>query len=444
MVKKLHQLTIESCRAYIQKELFEPKDYPVAPATSPGLIGVELETFPLRFGNAEKTLAKPVSLEETISCLKEVLQGLSIDWGKSPLAQEPLSPIRFPYGASFQYEPGGQIELVTPPCSSLPALIAQLDFQQKILADTTEKHGIHFAQVGTNPWFGAEQIGLQLDKPRYRALQEYFSEIGPYGIQMMRQTCSLHVNLDFGKEEQTQIKRLVATNLLVPFATAIFANSSILERKPTGKKSYRSFIWQQLDPKRSGIWIGKKCSLPSKEALVNAYLDFALQAPVLHIERLGDRIFPKETTFESWLENPIEGLYPSLPDLENHLSLLYPEIRPKGFLEIRTSDALSKDWQLAPAFFYTGLLYSDQALARTLDLLFPKGEAIESLWRKASFGFASPELLELSQSLMQLAIDGLGALPPAFVGEAAIAKLEAYFAHFTARGRSPADLEPLI
>lgn len=443
MGKSSEALTSEICREYIRQHLFEPKDTLRQTDGCPGLIGVELEAFPVRFSDVEKLKAVTVPLNAGNPPLYRLLEQQSAYAGGKMAAEgdETISEIRFPNGSSFQYEPGGQIETVTHPCQSLSELVSQLRFQQEILDRITQKNQIHFAQCGLNPWFNSHQIGLQLDLPRYRALQNYFSQIGSFGIQMMRQTCSLHVNLDLGQQDQTQTYRILATNLLAPFSTAIFANSGISAGRQCGRKSQRSFIWQQLDPKRTGIWLTQFSSaFPDKEVLIDAYTDFAFAAPIIYIQKFGDRVFPQRNTFSSWLQKPIEGVSPTLDDLKNHLSLLYPEVRPKGILEIRTADALPREWQTIPAFFYTGLLYSDRHLEKTMELLWPFSDSIDSIWRKASFGLASREILECSQALMKLAMDGLDHLPIKFVGEKNRQSLFAFYEEFTALGKSPSDL----
>lgn len=438
MTKKL---SLEACLDFIAQELFNPK-IPKDKTSNRGLIGVELEAFPVRFLDTEKTKATPVPLKNAGFSLHEELEKASApEGGKYDSIEKcSLSPIRFPNGSTFQYEPGGQVEIATHPCRSLDELIAQLRFQQNILNQITEEHQIHFAQIGTNPWFDSAQIGLQLDKPRYQALQKYFASLGPFGVKMMRQTCSLHVNLDLGDSDEKQVKRILVANLLAPFASAIFANSAILERNATPGKSYRSYLWQQLDPKRTGIqlWnIGK--TLPSKIQLIQSYFDFAMKVPVIHIKALGDRVFPAEFTFEKWLQYPIEGISPNLEDLENHLSLLYPEVRPKGFLEIRTADALPREWQLAPAFFYAGILYSEKTLEKSLEILLPFRHEMDSLWRIASYGFDTGKILEISKKLIVLALDGLGSISNEFAGIESQNNLNAFNETFTSLGKSVAD-----
>jgi len=442
MTKKL---SLENCLDFLAQELFNPK-IPKGEALKKDLIGVELEAFPIRFLDFEKTKATPVPLIGDKFSLQKALDKASVtEGGKIDLHENKNpSPIRFPNGSSFQYEPGGQIEIATRPCKSLPELVNQLQLQQDLLDQITKENEVDFAQIGTNPWFDSAQIGLQLDKPRYRALQKYFDSISPSGIKMMRQTCSLHVNLDLGSTEITQVRRIMAANLLSPFATAIFANSGILEQKKTTRKSHRSYLWQQLDPKRSGIQIPKSMSdLPSKAELIDCYLDFVINAPIIHIKTLGDRVFPEKFTFEYWLKNPIEGISPSLSDLENHLSLLYPEVRPKGFLEIRTADALPRKWQLVPAIFYVGILYSERSLEKSLELLLPFRKEIDSLWRQASLGFESDQLSNLSKKLMELAMDGLAGLSEEFVGIESQNNLIGFYEKFTLSGMTMADVNIL-
>ncbi|HSF55505.1 MAG TPA: glutamate-cysteine ligase family protein [Algoriphagus sp.] len=442
MKKPNEKLSLEICRDYIKKELFEPVFHTEISPNDPGLIGIELEVFPVRFSESDITKAFPVPLLGKPFSLFEELVNSSANFGGILKSGEKniISDIEFPNGNSFQFEPGGQVEIATAPCNSLPELTFKLQFCQDILDSISEKTGVSFAQIGTNPWFDTDQIGLQLDKPRYRALQKYFSGIGPFGIQMMRQTCSIHVNLDLGNAQETRVKRMVAANLLVPFATAIFANSGIIQGKVMERKSHRSYLWQNLDASRSGILgLGKSSRFPNLENLIDSYLDFAIKAPIIHVKSLGDRVFPESFTWKYWMQNPIEEISPTLDDFENHLSLLYPEVRPKGFLEIRTADALPKEWQLVPAFFYAGLLYSDDSLNKTIELLFPLANDIERLYREASFGFESERVLRISNQLMNIALESLSALPKEFVGEKAAGNLNAFFEKFTIQGKTVAD-----
>ena len=60
---------------------------------------------------------------------------------------------------------------------------------------------------------------------------------------------------------------------------------------------------------------------------------------------------------------------PELNDWVDHLSTLFPEIRLKQYLEVRSMDACSWKEICAPAAFWTGIIYEDTALNKSLDLM---------------------------------------------------------------------------
>jgi glutamate--cysteine ligase len=444
-------LTRDTSRNFIEEHLFDPA-YSQQKRKLPGetgFIGLELEAFPYTINNLDKSI-RPVRLNGSTGSLASALIRESKNYGgvAKYLDQRPrteseephIAIIDFPDGNSFQFEPGGQIEISTAPCDCIEAVNAQLRSQQDILSLVTQQENIHFGYFGTNPWFNVQEIGLQVNKPRFRALAHYFDGINPSGRQMMLQTCSLQVNVDLGEDDATRIKRMVAANLLAPFATALFANSSIIEGRVNGRKSYRSFIWQHLDPTRTGVsWMKRLSKTLNKDDLIDGYLDFALQAPIIYIDDFGDKVFPAGYTFEYWMANPIESLLPNITHLKNHLSLLFPEVRLKGYLELRSVDAPSPAWQMVPAMFYTGLLYSDQHLDKTLDLLLPFADQLPGLLDKASFGMEFDELFFTSKNLMRLAIEGFSALPGLFKKENDAKQLIAFFEHFTVNRKTPAD-----
>lgn len=349
-----------------------------------------------------------------------------------------IDKISFASGDNFQFEPGGQIEIATAPYPSLIQLEMHLKMMQDILEKIQEENPISFAQIGTHPFFTTEEIGLQLPKPRYRHLQGYFNSLHATGQQMMLQTCSQHINLDLGDKEEIQLIRIGVAQAISPFLTAIFAHSPILENTNSGKKSLRSILWRSLDPKRTGFWIPEKEDF-SKKAWIEAYAKMAFQAPLLNIKEIDDHWFGDKNTWGYWLEYKIEGREPSFSDWENHLSLLFPQVRMKGFLEIRATDALPRPWQIVPSAFLTGILYSEKTLFQAWEMLQPHIRKLDDLCQKASNGLEDEEIFLISLKLFQLAGEGLQSLPESFRSPAQIQQLENYFEHFILKRRTPSD-----
>src|SRR5262249_56848130 len=69
---------------------------------------------------------------------------------------------------------------------------------------------------------------------------------------MMYRTSTVQTNLDYC-DEADMVKKLRVSLALQPVTTAMFANSPFTEGKPYGFLSFRSEIWRDTDPGRSGM-----------------------------------------------------------------------------------------------------------------------------------------------------------------------------------------------
>ncbi len=442
-------LSIDTCRNYIEECLFGP---PVKSGSRQGgevgSVGVELECFPVVFHTEEKI--SPAKLYDNENSLTEILiQFSEKKEGKARYSNHNLErelqnlvvcAIDFPDGSSFQFEPGAQVEISTAPCQNIESVSEKINALQEILHEVSRQSNFRFVQVGSHPWFGADAIGMQLNKSRYNAMAKYFDRINDYGRQMMVQTSSLQVNLDTGGDWDTRIKRFVAANLIAPFASAIFANSSMIAGKASGYKSCRSYLWQHLDKTRTGVFNMEQLSKQlCKESLIDAYLQFALKAPIIYLEEFGAEVFDNDITFKYWLSHPIRGIEPSLAHFKNHLSLLFPEVRLKGYLELRSVDAPPTAWQMVPILFYCGLLYSGKHLDKTLELLLPFSSKLPSLMEKATRGLDSDEIFATGKKLISLSIEGFSSLPEAFKGNQSPKKAVLFAERFTMQRKTLAD-----
>ena len=100
---------------------------------------------------------------------------------------------------------------------------------------------------------------------------------------MMYRTCTVQTNLDFSSEAD-MVKKLRVSLALQPVATALFANSPFTEGKLNGYLSFRSEIWRDTDPDRTGMlpWAFE----PGMG--FERWVDYALDVPMYFIKR-GDR-----------------------------------------------------------------------------------------------------------------------------------------------------------
>ncbi len=322
-------------------------------------------------------------------------------------------------GGTLCFEPGGQLEYASSPTHSASLLINRLRAVVLPLRATAAAEGIALLAVGIDPRNPVESVPLQLECDRYLRMAEHFARIGRSGARMMRQTAAFQVSLDF---DDVPAARWRLLNALAPWVTAIFANSPTYAGEDTGHRSYRAHCWRTLDPRRTGM--------PYRDRReVETYLDFALAAPAILLPAVHGVFLP----FGDWLHR----VSPTLSEWESHLSTLFPEVRPRGHVEVRACDAVDAQWYSAPLALLTGLAYDDRAMRAALDLL-PAPDA-GLLERAGRFGLQDPVIASYSGDLIDVALTGCAALGPGFLQPSHLEEARAYFEQYTRRGRSPAD-----
>lgn len=440
-------LTYDDCYAWVYEKIFplRPADYCDKYPKWPGLVGIEVEMLPLYSDSLGQDKPNPVPLyngEQSLVKMLYSMQKDSPDWKyvASPEGSDHLMNVLLDDQDQLSFEPGGQLEFSSKPYPCLSyALRRMRDIQKKVDA-AAQAQGITLVQVGMNPWKSVDEIGLQMQKPRYRAMDAFFAAQGPHGQRMMRQTCTIQINLDFGDSEETLAKRYLLGNLLAPFATAIFANSPMLNGQANGLLSNRAETWQHMDPTRTGFpKLEKVIGTLSRKACVEAYLDWILKGRVVFSEGHDFKVMDGRFSFGDWINAGFLGTRPGLKDLQTHLSLQFPEVRARGFLELRSVDCQHRFWQAAPGAFYTGLLYDDQSLNRALDLLLPEFPKLGAHWQKAPRGLHDQEMARLSKKVSELAIEGFSRMPACYHGEESAQVMNAFYQHYTEKSLTPGD-----
>jgi glutamate--cysteine ligase len=236
---------------------------------------------------------------------------------------------------------------------------------------------------------------------------------GGLGLDMMLRTCTVQVNLDFASEAD-MVRKFRVSLALQPIATALFANSPFVEGEPSGFLSYRSHIWTDTDPDRTGI-------LPfvfEPGMGFERYVDHALDVPMYFVYRDGRYLDASGQSFRDFMAGRLPALpgeRPSLSDWADHLTTLFPEVRLKRFLEMRGADAGSWRTLCALPAFWVGLLYDDTALDAADELV--RGWTPEDhIYLRAQVPrtalathFRGRPLAELAREVVQIAKAGLAA-----------------------------------
>jgi glutamate--cysteine ligase len=440
-------MTPEKSYEWIQSKVFplQPETYRNQYPGFPGAVGLEIEMLPL-FDDSPSGTPRRVPLQGQKDSLASWLRKISIahGWERIESGTGPdqwLMGVKLDQGDNLSFEPGGQLEFSSRPYHCLSEAISRTTYIQSLLDKELQQLGnVSLLQVGINPWHSVDTIGLQMQKPRYLAMNEFFSKISDYGPRMMRQTCTVQVNLDFGRDETTMAKRFLASMLIAPISGAIFNYSAFESGKFTGVTGLRQRVWRHLDPSRTDIpKLDHLLQRLDKKACVDTWYDFTMNARVVFSTRHDYRVMHKPTTWSDWMANGIDGVKPEASDFETHLSLLFPEVRARGFLEMRSVDCQSRVWQFVPSGWWTGLLYDDRALDQVIEVMTPHIPELYSLLQKAETGLSDPKMAALAIKLVDIAQEGLKRLPACYFGGGALKGLEVFAEQFVRRGRVPAN-----
>ncbi|MET3472766.1 glutamate--cysteine ligase [Novosphingobium sp. 1529] len=322
-------------------------------------IGTEHEKFVYRTADhAAPSYDEPGGIRDLLMALTEFGWEPVMEGGK-------VIAMSGPDGA-VSLEPAGQLELSGAPLESLH--------------ETCAETGRHLAQVKTiGDRFGLAYLGLGLwpdkargdlpimPKGRYEIMLRHMPRVGTMGLDMMLRTCTIQTNLDYASEADMAQKFRVSL-ALQPLATALFANSPFLEGKPNGFLSYRSHIWSDTDPARTGM-------LPfvfEDGFGYERYVDYMLDVPMYFVFRDGKYIDAAGQSFRDFLDGKLPALpgeKPRKSDWIDHLSTAFPEVRLKSFLEMRGADGGPWNRICALPAFWVGLLYDQGALDAAWDLV---------------------------------------------------------------------------
>ena len=389
---------------------------PIGGALTPRRLGAEVELIPVESSSGRRCAIDAADVTSTLPFLRRF--GGRQGWreGSTPKG---IPCFTIPVGGTMTFEPGGQLEYSSPPCRSASALLSILRAVVLPLKAAASSEGIDLLSVGIDPLNPAEAAPLLLHAKRYARMAEYFARRSPAGARMMRQTAAFQVSVDFDDEPWLRWRVL---NAATPYVVAIFANSPIYAGERTEHQSARAHAWRTLDPCRTGLPY-------DEQAPIQAYLDFALNAPAILLPTVDGEHRP----FADWLTLA----NPTAEEWKDHLSTLFPEVRPRGNLELRSADTVAPEWYAAPVALTAGMLYDSRVLRAAADLLGPPDPGL--LERAGRVGLHDPALARTASDLFELALSGCAELGPRYFHPSDLEQARAFYDRYTRRGCSPAD-----
>jgi glutamate--cysteine ligase len=344
-----------------------------------------------------------VELEWTVHHADDPTRPLDADTLRralGPFTPSTLSPHGSPaplrHGSTVTVEPGGQVELSSPPYDSVAALLRatcrDIDQLDGLLARAGLTRGDQAVDAHRPPT-------RLLQTPRYASMQAAFDRIGPHGSQMMCSTAALQVCIDAGQPDRVAA-RWAAVHGLGPVLVALFANSAAVTHDGEAWESSRMRAVLGTDPCRS-------LPHPLSREPAAAWASRALDTPLLCLRRPeGCWDAPEGVTFADWIAGALPGP-PTTDDLDYHLSTLFTPVRPRGYLEVRYLDAQPGDGWMTAATLLLALMAREDTVDAVVDATTP----VTGLWyASARHGLAHAAIADAAQRVLDLGCEALDAL----------------------------------
>ena len=308
-------------------------------------------------------------------------------------------------GKNITLEPGNQIELSGDKLTHIHEACAESQDYLFELKQVTSKLDIKIVSAGFDPISKLNEIPNN-PKQRYKLMSKDMPLGGELSLDMMYRTCGTQLNIDYNSEKDFE-KKFKIVNSIVPISIALFANSSIVEKKNSNYLSYRSKVWQNTS--RGGL-----PKLFFEELNFEKYAEFIMNFPILFIQDNGDYISGKKYIFKDFMEgkiNEIKNRLPTEKDLATHLSTIFTENRLKKYIELRSMDTCGWDCLCAGPAFNVGMLYGNLEEVYHLVSKWDKNKIINAYLEAPQKGFNTQlmgkDLLYWASTLLDLSNKGL-------------------------------------
>ncbi|USN50348.1 MAG: hypothetical protein H6731_08790 [Myxococcales bacterium] len=343
------------------------------------LLGIEYEMFAHDLEhNRPLSYEGPTSISQLFLHLAQ----------KSALTTDPFIPVMEDQNivalscqrATIALEPGGQIEIAAKPHATLEDVNKIFLDVVNNLQQAAQDLDIKLFAVGIHPL--AQQNDMaQVKKSRYKIMRSYMKSMPGLGLDMMKRSCSIQLNLDYKNQEDFVLKTRFASRL-VPFLSLLCSSAAFIDGQASPYAIPRGHIWQKTDPDRTGI----PSIIFDPNFGYESWINWALDVPMYFIRRGKNYINVAGCSFRDFMAHGLKGEQATVRDFLDHLSTIFTEVRLKPYIEIRSPDSLPASYVCALSTLVWTLFYDEHAFNQVFSTL-------ESL--------DHPQLIKLHQEIIQ-------------------------------------------
>ncbi len=252
---------------------------------------------------------------------------------------------------TLSLEPGCQLEISISPQDNMEN-IRKIYMRFRKAADRIfEERNFHLSEKGVFPL--VENGELEADalplipKRRYALMDTRFRSTGKYGRHMMRASASTQVSIDFSSEEDALQKMRVLIRLS-PILSLLAEQKNGLGRSEKWKPHLiRNQIWQDVDPVRCGYFERSM----SDGYSFREYAQYIYTAPCILLQRGEEAIDLQDRSAADYYGEEAADA------IDHLLSMYFPMVRLKKYIEYRVADSMPIDSALSYAALVGTIVY---------------------------------------------------------------------------------------
>lgn len=260
--------------------------------------------------------------------------------------------------SNISLEPASQLEISIGPFIKIADILEEYNYFLLKITPILKELNYKLVYSGYQPKSKVDNLNL-IPKKRYEYMLDYFGDVGNHGKNMMKGSASTQVSVDYFSEEDFKNKFRLA-NIFSPLISLMTDNTFIFEGEEYKKNCIRVEIWNDVDKDRSMV---VKDAL-NKDFGFEDYAKYILDAPAILIEdEQGNSIYTKDKKIKDIYKNREI----TKKDIEHLISMFFPDVRLKNYVEIRMADCMPMYYALSYAAIIKGIFYNEGAIKYFLD-----------------------------------------------------------------------------
>jgi len=300
-------------------------------------VGIEIEHFVIREDKKNATYGEIAKL------LKEAFYHADVFYEKNAFMGCETSEYM------LSLEPAAQLEISIKPRKE----IKELEIIYQGFCDTLkpylEKYHMSLETYGYQPYAEAAELPL-IPKKRYEYMDAYFKRKDTQGIRMMRGSAATQITIDYTSELDF-IRKFQFAQIMTPVFALLTENMPVFKDREEKLHIQRTNIWNHVDARRCGI-VPKSME---SEFDFYRYAEYVYHVPLIFVEEGGSSILIGEWSAAEYYQERVMNE----TAIEHMLSMVFPDVRLKNYIEIRTADSLSKREAFAYARLVQEIFYGE-------------------------------------------------------------------------------------